>query len=167
MTHWRHHRQRFCRGFGLPCGRRQRRLTAYIVRLRRVAAFSYFRLTYLTLLQLLRQTYLTSTAPALGLTTAGLITLNGRRCLNPLTQLYAQDFVLLSGAGGGWCSSQAILAAGGAVSYDTPAYLEVDELCNGFVILFEPQVGAQAAFTVGQPTLPFLTVKCYNWKYLT
>ena len=49
MTYWRVHRRAFAKALWLPFGHRQKRLTAYIARLRRIATFSYFRLLQLSL----------------------------------------------------------------------------------------------------------------------
>jgi len=49
---------------------------------------------------------------------------------------------------------------------DTPGYLEVDELCVAYLLLREPLLAASED-PLGLRRVPFLTLKCYNWKYLT
>ena len=94
MRHWRQHRQTFCRDSWAPWGRRQKRLTQYVVRLRRVAAFSYTKLLQLTTARLLALSWLVgqpTPGQAWVLVNAGLLTVNGRACSNPLQQVYRGD----------------------------------------------------------------------------
>lgn len=81
--------------------------------------------------------------------------LNGQRRVNPFCQVYGGDQV--------WATSP--LSQRSQQKHNTndaPAYLEVDELCAGFVLLFEPAVVAAAMPRSAQLTPPFLTLKCYN-----
>jgi hypothetical protein len=138
-------------------------MTAYVARLRRVAAFSYLRLLQLTLSHLVAQSHLWHQVPdprPLRLITEGFVRVNGSVIRNPLQQLCRADVVWFAASvwvppypGGG---SAAKVRAGA----DTPAYLEVDELTQSFVVLQEPRAGLlHSTESVG---LPFLTIKCYN-----
>jgi hypothetical protein len=49
MRQWRQHRATFRRVAQLPWGQRQKRLTRYISKLRRLTAFSYYKYLQLTL----------------------------------------------------------------------------------------------------------------------
>jgi hypothetical protein len=106
---------------------------------------------------------------------AGAVGINHARVMNPLTQLYLSDLLLLrvpatcsqfSGVGVGVHSGRQLrrlTRADCAVWSDAPEHLEVDELLMGVFILGERRLPSLA----GAPVTPFLTLKCYNWKYVT
>ncbi len=145
-----------------------------------MAAFSYTKLLQLTTARLLALSWLVgkpTSGQAWVLVKAGLLTINGRACSNPLQQVYRGDvlgvstYSTLTGLAGQQAPSLAWRAQAGAWGgqverCDTPAYLEVDELTCTICVLAEPRwitEGARGGLTY----LPFSTLKCYNWKYTT
>ncbi len=145
------------------------------MRLRRVAAFSYARVLQLAAARVLSQSWLLeglTYAQAWVLILAGFVQLRGLVCKNPLQQLYTGDLLGLGpvlSIRAAWPSfvnrqgPQTLWRASRETSEarDTPAYLEVDELCASVVILVEPRTLFACTAKSGVE-LPFLTLKCYN-----
>ena len=114
-----------------------------------------------------------SSAQAWHLAISGAFAVNGFYCKNPLYQLYAMDVVsylplstlpqtltLLSRPAQNLYGI--VEKANTNTRLDTPSYLEVDELCAAFVVLFEPVINVSHENTQTRTPVPFLTLKCYN-----
>jgi len=147
----------------LPWGRRQKRLTQYIVRLRRVVGFSYYKLLMLSVGRVLYDSKLfplCERAHLLSSVVAGLARVNGVTITNPLHQLYVADLVSLAVASVGCLRALTTTNLFFTQTQDAPSYLEVDELCQSVVILSEPNnIKLEPNSTT---RLPFTTLKCYN-----
>lgn len=164
-THWRGYRRVFQTQIQGAWGRRQKRLTTYVARLRRVAAFSYLALTQMTVAATMGFSRLAPLGErGAAFATFGLVALNGVAVTNPLAQVYAGD-VLVAALPAVAPVTPITYSGAGAVA-DAPAHLEVDELTLSVTLLpRRPYVGAVGA-DHGR-CVPFLTLKCYNWKYVT
>lgn len=173
MRQWRQHRRVFRRVAQLPWGQRQQRLTRYVSKLRRLAAFSYHKYLQLTVARVLGVSWLggvITPARAWASVLLGLVQVAGLLCHNPLAQLYRGDLLTLRGGYGApaaWLAStlsaRRLPSRGRNIEgcCDTPPHLEVDELTTAVVVLQEPRwVGLTGV--AGLTSLPFSTLKCYN-----
>jgi hypothetical protein len=178
MRHWRQHRAAFRRTAQLSWGQRQKRLTRYVSKLRRLTAFSYYKYLQLTVTRVLGVSWLSgATTPALAWSgvVLGFVRVAGQLCQNPLAQLYRGDVVTLlfnaSTTPRGlpntpFALKQARGGRGLVRQSDTPFFLEVDELASAVAVLQEPR-WLELRGSAGLGLFPFVTLKCYNWKYLT
>lgn len=178
--YWRAHRFTLQRLFSMFAVGRQRRLTAMVSRVSRVASFSFFKAVELSLLHIVFCSKLGEHGESASMIRAsffvagGFAYLNGRRQWCPYVQLYQGDVLFLHAPA---CiirpphthrtgTSLDFCASGVIESYDNPIHLEVDELTSSCVVLFEPQRwGLWGKHAAG--CSPHITLKLYNWKYST
>lgn len=182
--HWRRYRTNYAIFFQLTY-LRQHGLTKYLSALRGVTGFSYLRMLELSIGNLVGRSHLLSfrnTLQALELVQGGFWLLNGCSVTNPFIQLYQGDWLQCLSTGVGernrlnyawhwrWRNfvkpNLSSTKKGFLSTLDSPSYLEVDELTQTFTLLFEPLHAAQMNPAFLQAGA-FLTMRLYNWKYLT
>lgn len=183
-TEWRRCRAAFNQAWGLGFAR-QHRLTRFVLSLRHFWGFSFLRVLSLSLGRLSRLSYLTLAAPghdqAYSLRAGGWL-INGLRVNNPFLQVFVGDFFApLPGAAASaatlydgvsllryhrYLQLQALVRTPLALAVDTPPFLEVDELAAAASLLYEPR-GSDLLLDPQVGAAPYLTVRVYNWKYVT
>ncbi len=153
-THWRFHRGEFQKKFLDSFSYRQKRLTKSIIKLRRLASYSYLKAFQLSLSSLVKRSLLSQNPNSVESIRGGWVFLNGVCCANPYTQLYVGDIIVLTSN---------LLAIDHSLLLDSPSYLEVDELTSSISLVVEPRFWNSDS----SDAFPALTAKCYNWKYIT
>jgi hypothetical protein len=130
-THWRQHRRAFQKNYLDNLSYRQARLTKFILRLRRLASYTYLKAFQLSVNSFVKRSFLTGSFNSMLSILSGWVFLNGLSCFNPYAQVYVGDIILTT--------FKANMLNSLKVCDDTPNYLEVDELTSTITFVVEPR----------------------------